>query len=215
MSIQRRFDRRMIELGKRRFSMRRIRIFEHISLDGVIEMPGGPGEGDFPYGDWTAPYRSPTGLAMLVEKYGERCDVLLGGRTYDLWSGYWPKAPKSPMADLLNAATKYVVTHRPASLPWGPFEGIGPDIVAGVRGIKAKDGADVILSGSSTLSALLEHGLADEVNLLVYPVLLGKGKRFFAEATPPRALALESTKALPSGIVVNTYKAAGPLQNLK
>jgi dihydrofolate reductase len=106
------------------------------------------------------------------------------------------------------------VTHRPESLEWGPVEGIGPDLVDGVRGIKAKDDADLILSGSSTLtSALLEHGLADEVNLLVYPVLLGKGKRFFAEGTPARALTLDSTKALPSGIVVGTYKAPGPLQN--
>ena len=84
----------------------------------------------------------------------------------------------------------------------------------GVRGTKAKDGADLILSGSSTLtSTLLEHGLADEVLLLVYPVLLGKGKRFFAEGTPARTLALDSTKAMPSGIIINTYKAAGPLQN--
>ena len=148
--------------------------------------------------------------------YGETFDLLLGRRTYDLWSGFWPKAPKSPMADRLNAATKYVVTHRPESLEWGPFEGIGPDIVDGVRGIKAKDGADLILWGSSALtSALLEHDLADEVNLLVYPVLLGEGKRFFADGTPPRALALDSTTALPSGIVVNTYKTAGPLQNLR
>ena len=92
---------------------------------------------------------------------------------------------------------------------------IGPDVVNGVRGVKAKDGADLILSGSSTLtSALLEHGLADEVSLIVYPVLLGKGKRLFAEGTPPRAFTLHGTKALPSGILVNTYKAAGPLQNL-
>ena len=85
-----------------------------------------------------------------------------------------------------------------------------------VRGIKAKDGADLILSGSSTLtSALLEHGLADEVVLLVNPVLLGKGKRLFAEGTPPRAFALDSAQALPSGIVISTYKAAGPLQNLR
>ena len=195
--------------------MRKLTIMEHISLDGVIQVSGGPGEdGDFPYGDWTAPYRSPAGLATILAAHGESFDLLLGRRTYDLWSGFWPKAPKSPMADSLNAATKYVATHRPESLEWGPFEGIGPNIVDGVRGIKAKGGADLILWGSSTLtSALLEHGLADEVLLLVYPVLLGKGKRFFAEGTPPRALALDSTKALPSGIVVNTYKAAGPLQN--
>ena len=191
--------------------MRRIRIFEHISLDGVIQNSR---EDGFSLGDWTAPYRSPAGLAMLVEKYGGRFDLLLGRRTYDLWSGFWPKAPNGPMAELLNPATKYVVTHRPESLEWGPVKAIGPDVVENVRALKATDGADLILSGSSTLtSVLLEHGLADEVNLLVYPVLLGTGKRFFAEGTPARALALEGTKAMPSGIVVNSYKAAGALQN--
>jgi dihydrofolate reductase len=193
--------------------MRTLKLIEHISLDGVIQASG---EDDVPYSDWTAPYRTPAGRDLVLALQGERFDLLLGRRTYDLWSGFWPKAPSSPMADRLNAATKYVVTHRPESLEWSPFEGIGPDLVDGVRGIKAKDGKDLILWGSSTLtSALLEHGLADEVLLLVYPVLLGKGKRFFAEGTPPRALALESTQALPSGIVINSYKAAGPLQNLR
>ena len=114
--------------------MRKIRIFEHISLDGVIQNSSAPGEDDFPYGDWTARDRSPAGLAMMVAAYGERFDLLLGRRTYDAWSGYWPKAPKSPMADRLNAATKYVVTHRPESLEWGPVEGVGPDMIDGVAG---------------------------------------------------------------------------------
>jgi dihydrofolate reductase len=193
--------------------MRKLKLIEHISLDGVIQASG---EDDFPYSDWTAPYRTPAGLATILAAHGETFDLLLGRRTYDIWSGFWPKAPKSPMADSLNAATKYVVTHRPESLEWGPFEGIGPDLVEGVRGIKAQDGPDLIVAGSSTLtSALLEHGLADEMLLLVNPVLLGKGKRFFAEGTPPRAFALESTQALPSGIVINTFRAAGPLQNLR
>ena len=197
--------------------MRKLRIFEHISLDGVIQVSAGsPDDADFPYGDWTAPYRSPEGFAAITAAYGERFDLVLGRRTYDQWSRYWPKAPQSPMADRLNAATKYVVTHRPESLAWGPFEAIGPDFVAGVRALKAKAGPDLVLSGSSTLtSALLEHGLADEVNLMVNPVLLGKGKRLFAEGTPARAFALQSTRAFPSGILVNTYRAAGPLQNLK
>jgi dihydrofolate reductase len=197
--------------------MRKLKLIEHISLDGVIQVSSGPGEDrDFPYGDWTAPYRSPAGLAILLEKYGERFDLLLGRRTYDLWSGFWPKAPQSPMADRLNAATKYVVTHRPESLEWGPFEGVGPDIADGIRALKAKEGPDLILSGSCSLtSAILEHGLADEVLLLVNPVLLGKGKRLFAEGTPPRAFVLESTQALPSGIIINSYKAAGTLQNLR
>jgi dihydrofolate reductase len=194
--------------------MRKLKLIEHISLDGVIQA-GADKDGDFPYGDWSAPYRSPAGLAIVLAIYGESFDLLLGRRTYDLWSGFWPKAAKGPMADRLNAATKYVVTHRPESLQWGPFEGIGLNFVDGVRAIKEKDGADLILSGSSTLtSALLEHGLADEVVLLVNPVLLGKGKRFFAEGTPARSFDLDSTKAMPSGIVINTYKAAGPLKNL-
>ena len=117
----------------------------------------------------------------MVAAYGERVDMLLGRRTYDIWSGFWPKAPSSPMADRLNAATKYVVTHRLENLEWGPFESLGPDLVEGVRRIKSQDGPDLILSGSSTLtSTLLEHGLADEVLLAIYPVLLGTGKRFFA-----------------------------------
>ena len=94
------------------------------------------------------------------------------------------------------------------------FEGLGPDLVDDILRIKASGGPDLILSGSSTLtSVLLEHGLADEVLLFVYPVLLGKGKRFFSEGTPPRSFELASTKALPSGIVINAYNAAGPLKN--
>jgi dihydrofolate reductase len=117
------------------------------------------------------------------------------------------------MADGINAATKYVATHRPESLGWGPFEGVGPDIVEGVRRIKSQGGPDIILWGSSTLtSTLLEHGLADEVLLAAYPVLLGTGKRLIAEGTPARSLEFVSTKAFPSGLIFNTYKVAGPLK---
>lgn len=188
--------------------MRKLRIFEHISLDGVIQHSAD--DGDFPFGDWTAPYRSPAGRDAVQALQGEGFDLLLGRHTYDLWSGYWPKAPSSPMSDGLNAAKKYVATHRPESLEWGPFQGLGPDIVEDLRRIKSHDGPDLILWGSSTLtSTLLEHGLADEVLLIVYPVLLGKGKRFFAEGTSPRAFELASTKAFPSGIIFNVYKVAG------
>ena len=191
--------------------MRKIRIIEHISLDGVIQVSGE--DGDFPYGDWTAPYRTPAGRDAMIAAYGERVALLLGRRTYDIWSGFWPKAPSSPIADGLNAATKYVATHRPQSLEWGPFEGLGPDIVEGIRRIKSQHGRDLILSGSSTLtSTVLEHGLADEVVLIVSPVLLGTGKRFFAEGTPARSFELVSTKAFPSGIIFSTYKFAGHLK---
>jgi dihydrofolate reductase len=189
--------------------MRKLRIFEHISLDGVIQHSAD--SDDFRYSDWTAPYRSPAGLEAVLAAQGESFDLLLGRRTYDIWSGYWPKAPSGPMSDTINAATKYIATHRPESLEWGPFEGLGPDLVEDTRRIKSQNGPDLILWGSSTLvSTLLEHGLADEVLLLVYPVLLGTGKRFFAEGTPARAFELTSTKAFPSGIVMNAYHPAGP-----
>jgi dihydrofolate reductase len=117
------------------------------------------------------------------------------------------------MSDGLNAATKFIATHRPESLEWGPFEGVGPDIVEDIRRIKSQDGPDLILWGSSTLtSTLLEHGLADEVLLAVYPLLLGTGKRFFAEGTSARSFELVNTQAMPSGIIFSTYKVAGPLK---
>jgi dihydrofolate reductase len=113
--------------------MRKIRIIEFISRDGVIQAPGGPGEdGHYPYGGWTVPHSDPAVGEAIVAAHGKDFDLLLGRHTYDIWSGYWPKARKSPMADSLNAATKYVATHRPDSLGWGPVEDLGPDIVEGV-----------------------------------------------------------------------------------
>lgn len=191
--------------------MRKLKIIEHISLDGVIQVSGD--DGGFPYGDWTAPYRTPAGRDAILAAHGERFDLLLGRRTYDAWSLWWPKAPSSPIADRLNAATKFVATHHPQSLEWGPFEGLGPDIVKSIRHLKSQDGPDLVLSGSATLtSMMLEQGLADEVVLAVYPALLGTGKRFFAEGTPARVFELVSTQATPSGIILSTYKVAGPLK---
>jgi dihydrofolate reductase len=190
--------------------MRTLKIIEHMSLDGVIQSSG---EDGFPYAEWTAPYRTPAGRDLLLAEHGERFDLVLGRRTYDMWSGFWPKAPSSPFADRLNAAKKYVVTHRPESLEWGPSEGLGPDIAESVRRLKSQDGPGLIVSGSSTLtSALLEHGLADEVVLIIYPVLLGTGKRFYAERTPARSFELLGTRAMPSGIILTNYKVAGGLK---
>ena len=191
--------------------MRKLKIMEHISLDGVIQHSD-DGD-DFPYSDWTAPYRTPAGRDAVMAAHGESFDLVLGRRTYDIWSGFWPKAPSNPMGDRLNAATKHVATHRPESLEWGPFEGLGPDIVEGIRRIKSQDGPGLVLSGSSTLtSTVLEHGLADEVVLIVSPVLLGTGKRLFAEGTPARSLELVSTQATSSGVILSHYKVVGPLK---
>ena len=196
--------------------MRKIKIIEHITLDGIIQAPGGPGEdtsGGFAYGGWSAPHDDPEGGQAIVDAHGERFDLLLGRRTYDIFSGFWPNAPKSPMSDSLNAATKYVATHRPDSLAWGPAEALGADIVEGVRRAKEKDGPQLIVWGSSELTpVLLEHEFADEVMLLVFPVVIGKGKRIFAEGTPPRELKLVSTKAVGSGVIISTYKPNGPMR---
>jgi len=190
--------------------MRKLKIMAHVSLDGVIQTSD---EDGFPYADWTAPYRTPEGRDAVLAAHGARFDLLLGRRTYDMWSTFWPKAPSGPMSDSLNAATKHVVTHRPESLAWGPFEALGPDVVEGVRRLKSQAGPDLVVWGSATLtSTLLEHGLADEAMLIVYPVLLGAGKRFFAEGTPARSFELVSTKATPSGLVLSAYKFAGPLK---
>lgn len=200
-----------VQSPKTETRIRKLKIMEHISLDGVIQHSAD--DGDFSYSDWTAPYRTLAGRDEILTVSGESFDLLLGRRTYDLWSGFWPKAPTSPMADRLNAATKYVATHRPESLQWGPCEGIGPDIVEGVRRIKAKDGPDLIVWGSSTLvSTMIEHALADEVLLIVYPVLIGTGKRFFTEGTPPRSFELLCTKAMPSGVILSNYKIVGSLR---
>jgi serine phosphatase RsbU (regulator of sigma subunit)/dihydrofolate reductase len=187
--------------------MRKLKIIDHISLDGVIQMMSSGPDDDFPYGDWTAPYRSPVGLQIVNELYGKTCDLLLGRRTYDQLAKFWPQAPQSPMGDRLNAATKYVVTHRPESIAWYPSEAVGPDLVDSIRRIKAKNGPDLIVTGSSTLTGvLLDNGLADEVILLVNPIALGKGKRFFEGGSLPRGFALGSSRSLPSGILVNIYK---------
>lgn len=195
--------------------MRKLRVMEYISLDGVIQAPGGPGEdrdGDFRSGGWVAPYADPAARQAIVEAHGDRFDLLLGRRTYDIWSGHWPKFSGNPIADGINGATKYVATHRPESLAWGPAQGLGANIVEGIRDVKGGKGPDLILWGSSTLTpVLLEHGLVDEIFLLICPVLLGTGKRFFAPGTPARRLSLLNTRALASGMLLNTYRYVGAL----
>ena len=188
--------------------MRKIRIFEHISLDGVIQ-PGGLNEdSDYANGGWTAPYRSAAGAEAVAEAQGQGFDLLLGRRTYDLWARFWPTVKGGPFADNLNAATKYVATHRPDGLGWGA------DVMEGIRRLKSQEGPDLLVWGSATLtSVLLEQGLVDEVVLIVYPVLLGRGKRCFSDSADPRELALVSSMNTSSGAIINTYRHVGPLRN--
>jgi dihydrofolate reductase len=200
-------------MGKGRRDTRKTRIFAHISLDGVIS-PGGRNEdGDYANGGWTAPYRTAAGAEAVAEAQGKRFDLLLGRRTYDLWATFWPTVKGGPFADGMNAATKFVATHRPDSLGWGPAEDLGADVIEGVRRVQSKDGPDLIAWGSTTLtSALLEQGLVDEVVLLIYPVLLGRGRAFFSDSADPRELAFVSSKATSTGVLINTYRHVGSLR---
>lgn len=196
--------------------MRKITLLEYISLDGVIQAPGGPGEDSdagFAHGGWSAPFDDPILDEVVKTAHAEVFDLLLGRRTYDIWAGYWPHAGESPIADKFNGAVKYVATHRPESLGWGPAESLGADITAGIRRLKAQDGSDLVVWGSSSVAAaLLEHGLADEVVLIVVPVILGTGKRIFPDGAPPQELKLIRTRTGASGLMIHTFEPAGPLR---
>lgn len=196
--------------------MRTIKVIEHISLDGVIQAPGGPDEdrdGGFAHGGWSFPYTDPVVDDFIAAIHAQPFDLLLGRRTYDIWSAYWPTAKPSPIGDAINAATKFVATHRPQSLDWGPSRDLGTDVAEGVRKLKASHGPKVLMWGSSTLPGiLLKQGLVDEVILIVYPVLLGTGKRFCPEGPDPRELALTTTTVAPSGVIISAYKPVGPLR---
>lgn len=183
-------------------------MFEHSSLDGVIEH-----DTAYAYGGWTAPYRTPEGMNMLLAAYGTGFDMLLGRKTYDEFLGYWPNAGDFPMANAINTARKYVVTHRPETLEWGPVTGLGGDIAEGLRSLKSTDGPDLVLMGSISLtSMLLDAGLADEVTLIVYPVLLGRGRRLLSDGFDARKLEFVSTRTTPAGVLLNTYRHLGSLK---
>lgn len=195
--------------------MRKITIMEHISLDGVVQSPGGREEdtdGNFTHGGWSMRFSDDIIGKAIVAAHDRKFDLLLGRHTYDIWAGYWPNMHEGTIANSFNAATKYVATRRPDSLGWGPVEGLGADIVERIRRVKATDGPDLLLWGSSTLTPmLLENRLADEIILIIYPVVLGKGKRFFSDNAYPQELALVDTKIGGSGVIMNTYHYVRPL----
>ena len=194
--------------------MRKIRIAEHISLDGVIEPSRPSKDSEYAHGGWQAPYRTSEGAAAVAEAYGKNFDLLLGRRTYDLWAGFWPKMKGGLFADNINSATKYVATHRPESLEWGPLGDLGGDVMEGIRRLKSQDGPDLVVCGSASLtSQLIEQGLVDEVILAVYPLLLGGGNSPFPD-NGPREFALVSSKTTPTGVLINTYRPADSKEGL-
>lgn len=200
--------------------MRRLIVGTFLSLDGVMQAPGGPDEdtsGGFRFGGWIVPYSDEATGEVLEGWLSQPYDLLLGRRTYDIFAAYWPHQrsdhPDHGIAETFNRVTKYVATHRPESLEWHNSEWLGEDIVARLRALKAGDGPDLLVQGSSELvHQLLAHGLVDEFHLMVFPVLLGRGKRLFDGGTLPSALKLVRSRISDSGVVMATYVPDGEVR---
>ncbi|TIT64676.1 MAG: dihydrofolate reductase [Mesorhizobium sp.] len=195
--------------------MRKIIAATFVSLDGVMQAPGGPEEdpaGGFKFGGWTFHYFDEVAGAAMEDLFSKPFALLLGRRTYDIFAAYWPYQ-KDPIADAFNPATKYVATHRPDTLAWENTHSLGPDIIATLRRLRQEDGPDLLIQGSGNLiQTLLANGLIDEIRLMTFPLLLGKGKRLFGDAAMPAAFKLVKSQASTTGVIMATYERAGEIE---
>ncbi len=197
--------------------MRKIIALNHVTLDGVIQSGGGPQEdpsGGFTHGGWSIPFRSEDGAKAVLEVMSREFDLLLGRRTYEIWAAFWPYA-NHPVASAFNKAAKYVVTKSLGSLDWANSHRLGGDVVDEIRRLKASDGPELHIWGSSQLlQTLMAAELVDEFRVWVYPVVVGKGKRLFEEGVPAFSLTLVESHSTSKGILINTYRPAGPLPDM-
>ncbi|MFZ2358246.1 MAG: dihydrofolate reductase family protein [Anaerolineae bacterium] len=193
--------------------MRRLVVLEHISLDGVIQAPGGPEEdtsGGFAHGGWIAPFADATLGTLLRRQMNLPFDLLLGRRTYDIWAPYWPQ--HGDVWPRANAATKYVASNTLASGDWQPTVVLSGDVVAQVAHIKQQPGPDLHVWGSSNLlQTLLKHDLVNAFWLMIYPVTLGGGKRLFGEGAIPLAFQMTESVVTSKGVVVANYERTGAI----
>jgi dihydrofolate reductase len=198
--------------------VRKIIVATFTSLDGVMQAPGGPQEdptGGFPLGGWTAPYFDEALGASLGEIFGRPFDLLLGRKTYDIFAAQWPyvSGPNDPIAKVFNQVMKYVASRSSPKLSWQNSRLLGKDILASLKQLKGEDGPDLLVQGSSQLlQTLWEYGLVDEFSVLIFPVVLGKGKRLFGEGTIPRGLKLVKSQSYATGVIVANYEPAGEVK---
>jgi dihydrofolate reductase len=199
--------------------MRKIVVLSFISLDGVMQAPGGPNEdtsGGFLYGGWTPPYSDEFFGSIMGEQMSESFDLLLGRETYDIFAGFWPRQdPSVQPAAMFNRVTKYVVSGSSPLLTWKKSVLIDGDVVAKLKELKQQSGDYPMLQvhGSSGLiQTLLKNDLVDELWLKIFPVTLGNGKRLFAEGTMPAAFELIESKITPKGVIFANYKRSGEVQ---
>jgi dihydrofolate reductase len=195
--------------------VRKIIAITHVALDGIMQSPGGPDEdprGDFTQGGWIWSFGDESMGEVLSEIMSNEFDMLLGRRTYEIFSAYWPYAGDNLIANAFNKATKYVVTCSLEQLDWVNSKRIGGDVLEDVRRLKASDGPELHIWGSSELlQTLIAAELVDEFRVWIYPLILGKGKRLFENGVPPFGLTLVESRCAPKGVLFNTYRPAGPL----
>jgi dihydrofolate reductase len=196
--------------------MRRVIDAVFISLDGVMQAPGGPEEdptGGFAHGGWVAPWFDETLGEHIDQVMGAPFDLLLGRKTYEIFAAHWPYAPPGDaIGEKFKTLTKYVATRSLNDLPWGPAQ-ILRDPAAEVAQLKQADGPNLLIQGSSVLvKELLARDLIDELHLIQVPIVLGKGKRFFGEGSAPVAMKLTGHKATTTGVVITSYVREGAVQ---
>ena len=190
--------------------MRKIIAITQLSLDGVMQAPGGPEEdptNGFPHGGWFMRHGDEGVMQALDETIAGKFDLLLGRRTYDIWNSYWPHHGDNPIGQAFNRAAKYVVTTRRDPLTWEKSHRLGGDVVKELRQLKAAKGPALHVWGSGKLlQTLMAAGLVDEHRLWIAPVVLGQGKRLFENGLPLRSLKLLSSRSTPKGVLINTYR---------
>jgi dihydrofolate reductase len=191
--------------------MRELAVLTFVSLDGVMQAPGGEGEdpsGGFDLEGWTVPYFDEVVGNEMTEQMGQPFDLLLGRKTYEIFASYWPHRD-SPF----NQAKKYVVSNEAINTDWEETIQIQGDIVAEIEKLKQQDGPMLQVHGSSNLiQTLLANDLVDQLWLKVYPVTLGKGKRLFDEGTIPAAFDLTDSKVSPSGVIIASFRRGGEVE---
>lgn len=199
--------------------MRKLIVVSMVTLDGVIQGPGGPNEdtsGGFKYGGWIVPYFDEVSSKIVNEQFSRSFDLLLGRKTYDIWATYWPHhefGDDNIIGHSINQATKYVVSHQQMDLTWQNSVLLQENIVDAIRELKDLEGPEIQVHGSANLiQTLLKHDLVDELQLKIVPITLGKGKRLFEDGILPLAFSLQSSMISPNGVIYVTYKRAGEVK---
>ena len=195
--------------------MRKIIAITHVTLDGVMQAPGGPEEdptGGFTQGGWVMPFFDDRLDDALREIMAGEFDLLLGRRTYEIFAAYWPYAGDNHIAKAFNQATKHVITRSLQHFDWENSRPIRAEAVDGIRRLKGSAGPDLHIWGSGALlQTLIAAQLVDVFRVWIYPVVLGRGKRLFEAGVPPHGLTLEESRTTPTGVLLNTYRPVGPL----